>query len=310
MIYDVIIIGAGPAGMSAGIYCCRKKLTTLILSPNVGGQMAKSWNIESYLGYHLISGVELAEKFRQHLSSFQCAELKLGEEVKTMSKAKNSFEIETRHGKNYQAKAIIIASGKSPRLLDVPGEQEFLGRGVTYCATCDAPLFKDKVVAVIGGGNSALDAAHQLNKIAKKVYLMVLSENFEQNIDQILLGNIKSSEKIEIIFNAQVTKIIGSNVVNSLEYQDAKTNKTEPMAISGVFIEIGSIPTTDFCKDLVDLNERGEIKVDQHNMSTMPGIFAGGDVTDVIEKQTIIAAGEGAKAAIAAANYLSRQKSG
>jgi alkyl hydroperoxide reductase subunit F len=308
MIYDTIIIGAGPAGMSAGIYTCRKKLATLILSKDIGGQTAKSWDVENYLGYQLISGADLAQKFNDHLKSFNCVESKIGQTVAKITKAKNIFVVNLQSGQVYQTKTIIIASGKKPRELNVAGEQEYKNKGVTYCATCDAPIFKDKAVAVVGGGDAALDATYQLTKIAKEIYLLVRDVKFKANLDKVLLGNVINSAKVKVIFNAITTKISGSKFVESLAYQDSKDKGIKELAVSGVFVEIGSLPVVDFCRGIVKLNNKDEIIIDEHNMTSVAGIFAAGDVTNVIEKQTIIAAGEGAKAAIGVANFLSRIK--
>lgn len=308
MLYDVIIIGAGPAGMSAGIYCCRKKLSTLVLSKDIGGQTAKSWDVENYLGYNLISGLELSQKFKEHFNQFNCAKLKVGIEILSLKKSGKFFDVKVNNDASFGGKTVIIASGKSSRELDVLGEKEFRNKGVTYCAICDAPIFKDKAVAVIGGGDSALDASYQLTKIAKKIYLLVWDKKFKINLDKVLLENTLNSPKVQVIFNASVTKIIGDKFVAGLIYQDLISKKNNQLPVEGVFIEIGSIPSVDFCKGLVKLNKQGEIIIDRHNMTSVKGIFAAGDVTDVLEKQTIIAAGEGAKAAIGAANYLSRQK--
>src|SRR3989338_5378101 len=308
MVYDVIIIGAGPAGMSAGVYACREKLSTLILSPDIGGQTAQSWEVENYMGYSLITGAELSAKFKEHLDKFDCAVFKVGAEVVNLKKSNGKFEIKTRKGESYQGKTVIITSGKVPRQLGVPGEKEFSGKGVTYCATCDAPLFKNKTVAVVGGGDSALDATYQLTKIASRIYLLVRGSKFKNDLDKILMENVTASDKVKVIFNASTTKIYGSQFVEGLEYQNLKTKEKDRLVVKGIFVEIGSVPSTEFIRGLVALNQWNEIKIDKHNMTSVPGIFAAGDVTEVVEKQTIIAAGEGAKAAIAVANYLSRQK--
>lgn len=306
--YDVIIIGAGPAGLSAGVYTARRKLKSLILSKDLGGQTAASWEVENYLGYHLISGQDLAEKFKEHLKDFDI-ELNTGVEVEKLEIVKpKGFVVKTKAGKDYQAKALIIASGKKPRELSVPGEKELKGRGLTYCATCDAPLFKDKIVAVIGGGNSALEAALQLEKIASKIFLLDINPEFGTNTETVLVDKVKTYNKIEIIHNAQTKEILGEKFVQGLIYEDKKAGKTKKLEVQGVFVEIGSVPATDFCKDVVELNQWQEIKIDEHNMTSVEGIFAAGDVTEVAEKQTVIAAGEGAKAGIAAANYLARLK--
>lgn len=308
MVYETIIIGAGPAGMSAGVYVCRKKLAALVLSGDIGGQMAKSWGIENFLGYSLIGGADLAKKFQDHLTSFKCLELKTGVKVSKIKKVKKDFLVITDQGQEYFTKTIIIASGKVPKLLDVPGEKDFLGRGLTYCATCDAPLFSGKDVVVVGDGNSALGATFQLNKIAKQVYLLIRGSKFKNDLDKILLEKVTGAKNLKVIFNTTVTKISGSNVISSIDYQDIKSKKISSLSVQGVFVEIGSIPATDFCQKLLKINRAGEIIIDKSNMSSVPGIFAAGDATDVFEKQTIIAAGEGAKAAIAVSRYLSNHK--
>ncbi len=313
MVYDVIIIGAGPAGMSAGIYICRKKLSALILSKDIGGQAAKSWDIENYLGFSMITGGELAAKFKEHLDNFKCVSFRSGVSVKEIKKLKNQkikngFEVTSGPGESYIGRTIIIASGKIPRELGVPGEKEYKNKGLTYCATCDAPIFAGKDTAVVGDGNAALDAAWQLTKIAKSVYLLVWGAKFRSDLDEVLLDKVLSSTVVKVIYNVQTTKISGNKFVRGLSFQDKKTKENKDLAVEGIFVEIGSIPATDFCQRLVKLNKRGEIIVDKANMTSVPGIFAAGDVTDVVEKQVIIAAGEGAKAAIAASNYLSRLK--
>ena len=305
MLYDVIIIGAGPAGLSAGIYICRKKLSALVLSKDIGGQTAKSWEVENYLGYSLISGADLAQKFKEHLDSFKCVSLKTGAEVASIKKSNGLFEVITKKREKYLGKTVIIASGKNPKMLNVPGEEEFRGRGLTYCATCDGPLFSGKDVAVVGQGNSAMGATYQLAKIARLVYLLIKGPKLRSDLDKILAENALAADNVKVIYNALTTKVKGDKAVSGLEYQDQKTKEIKKLSIQGIFVEIGSVPSAEFCRGLVKMNKLGEIIVDKANMTSVPGIFAAGDVSDVIEKQTIIAAGEGAKAAIAAAKYLS-----
>ncbi|MFA6322356.1 MAG: FAD-dependent oxidoreductase [Candidatus Buchananbacteria bacterium] len=305
MVYDTIIIGAGPAGMSAGVYVCRKKIAALVLSKDIGGQMAKSWGIENYLGYNIISGADLAKKFKDHLDSFKCLTSLSGVEIEKISRIKKEFLVKLKDGSSYIAKTIIIASGKAPRKLGAKGEEEFLGRGLTYCATCDAPLFANKIVAVVGDGNSALGATYQLNKIASQVYLLVTGSKFKKDLDKILMEKTLSAGNLKVIFDASVVEINGSQIISGLDYKDNKSGKIIQLPVQGVFVEIGSVPAIDFCKKLVKTNKLGEIIIDRSNMTSVKGIFAAGDVTDVYEKQTIIAAGEGAKAAIGVARYLS-----
>ncbi len=319
--FDLIIIGGGPAGMTAAIYAARKKMNTLVLTKDIGGQTLWSGEVDNYLGYQLVSGAELAQKFREHIkrlddeNALYDLEVREGVEIKNvkcqMSNVKNKrvefFEVETTAGEKYQARVLIIASGKIPRKLNVPGENEFLGRGVTYCATCDAPLFRGKDVAVIGGGNSALDAVLQLIKIpANKIFLINI--NPKLGGDAVMREQVEArSDKVEI-FNAHETvAILGEKFVKGLEIKDISTGKIRRLSVQGVFIEIGSIPSINFIKDLVKLNKWSEIIIDpKDNSTSCPGIFAAGDVTDVREKQIIIAAGEGAKAALGAYDYFIR----
>jgi len=300
--YDLIIIGAGPAGLTAAIYAARKKLSTLVLSKDVGGQAALSWEVENYLGYNLISGAELVMKFREHVEKFG-VEFREGAEVNSLVKTDDSFEV-SAGDERFQANAVIIASGKNPMRLNVPGEKEFAGRGVAYCATCDAPLFQDKDVAVVGGGNAALDAAFQLTKIANRIYLV--NVNKELGGDEVTRGKVKKSDKVEILNNTETVGIKGEKFVSAMVVKES--DKSREIPVQGIFVEIGSVPAVEFLQGLVELNESNEIKVSNSNETSVPGIFAAGDCTDVPEKQIIIAGGEGAKAALSAYGYLVRRK--
>ncbi|MFQ5717372.1 MAG: NAD(P)/FAD-dependent oxidoreductase [Nitrospinales bacterium] len=302
--HDVIIIGTGPAGMTAAVYCARKKLETLIIGQQLGGQAALSGAMENYLGFHLITGAQLIEKFHEHLEDFKEVTHRHGVEVTDIKKHKSGFRVTTKDGQHHFGKTVIVASGKIPRKLNVPGEDKYKNLGVTYCATCDAPLFPKKDVAVIGGGNSALDATLQLIKIAKKIYLINITEALGG--DAVMREKVEKSKKVEILNNTKTLEILGDKFVTGIKVETEGQEKTLP--VSGVFIEIGSIPSVGFIKDLVELNERNEIVIDRRNMTSVPGIFAAGDVTDVLEKQVIVAAGEGAKAAIHASEYLEKQK--
>jgi len=297
--YDVIIVGAGPAGLSAGVYCARKMLDTLVISGNVGGQAAWSWEVENYLGYQLITGVELVERFRDHLDNFS-VELLEGKNVAALRREGEILLARTESGEEYRAHAAIAASGKLPRKLGVPGEDEYRGRGVAYCSTCDAPLFRGRRVAVVGGGNSALDAALQLAQIAEKVYVITNEEALGG--DEIRRRQVLDSPLVEVLTSSRVTAIRGETFVKgiSLTRRGGETS----LEVEGVFIEIGSVPSTAYLPREVRLNERGEIVIDSNNRTSLPGLFAAGDVTDVMEKQIIIAAGEGAKAALSAYSWL------
>jgi alkyl hydroperoxide reductase subunit F len=295
-LYDLIIIGAGPAGMTAAVYAARKRLNFMVIANDVGGQPLWNSAVENYLGYSYISGVELVKKFEEHIKKYK-TDIKM-EKVTSIEKTGKAIRVKTEKS-SYESKTVIIASGKKPRQLNVPGEKEFFGKGVTYCATCDAPLFTGNDVAVIGGGNSALDACIQLTKIANKIYLI--------DIEKKLRADIVLVEKIEnavIVFNStKVLEITGNKFVSGVIIE--KENKHETLAAQGVFIEIGMVPNSDFA-DIVKKNEMNEILISKKNETSVPGIFAAGDVTDVPGKQIIVAAGEGAKAALAAAEYISR----
>ena len=300
--YDLIIIGGGPAGITAGIYAARQKLNTLLITKSFGGQMLKkSGMIENYPGFEEISASELIQKFERQLRK-QKVDIKINEAMK-VKKIGGHFLVITKSKNRFESGAVIVASGADPRLLEVPGEKEFLGRGVSYCVTCDGPLFEGKTVAVIGGGNSAFEAAIFLVKLARKIYILEYGENVRADAEN--QERVKKTGKVEIITNAQVMKIQGKQFVNSLIYEDRKTGKEKKLLVEGVFIEIGSQPATSFVKDLVDFNERDEIVVEFETSQTKtPGLFAAGDCNVGKFKQIITACGEGAKASLAVYDYL------
>ena len=301
---DLIIIGGGPAAMSAGIYAARKKLKTLLICKELGGQMNEAGQVENYLGFESILGMELAQKFVSHLRKFDL-EIKEKQKVKEIKKSADSgFEILTGHNDKEQARALIITSGKGQKKLGVPGEEKFIGKGISFCAVCDAPLFKNKEVAVVGGGNAAVQSALEMAQYASKVYLLSLYPKLVA--DKIYQGKIEAASNIEILFNVQVKEIQGDKFVTGLIYQDKISQEKKKLSVEGIHIEIGSVPSSNFIKGVVKLNKQGEIKIDSLNRTSQPGIFAAGDVTDVSHKQIVIAAGEGAKAALNAYGYLSK----
>jgi len=306
MMYDLIIIGAGPAGMTAGIYAARQKLKFLILSMDIGGQVNWSSEVDNYPGVPDQTGMELVSKFNQHLKDYNI-KIKAGEEVLEMKKDKKTKIINIKTKKNiYESKAVIIASGKKPRKLGVPGEEEYLGKGVNYCATCDAPFFGGKTVAVIGGGNSGLESALFLSKYAKKVYILDLMPKLGG--ETYLKDKVMQNKKITPVLGVKIKEILGDKFVNSLVYE--VNGKDKKLALEGVFIEVGLISKADFTD--VQKNKWGEIMLfrstitHEENMTDTPGIFAAGDVTDIPSKQIVVAAGEGAKAALAAINYINK----
>jgi len=308
--YDLIIIGGGPAGITAGIYGARQNLKTLLITKEFGGQIArKTVPVENYPGFSEISGADLLQRFKVHLEKFKIDTKK--EIVVRVRKTNENFKILTENKKEYQSKAVIVASGVDPRPLKVPGEREFIGKGVSYCTTCDGPLFKRKSVAVIGGGNAGFEVALFLAGFAKKIYILEYGsavKAFEANQEK-----AKKTGKIEVITNALLKEIRGDKFVNSVVYQDLKLKEKKSIDVEGVFVEIGSRPATSFVKDLVKfdhlINKLDEIEINLRTCeTTMPGLFAAGDASDVEYKQVVIAAGEGAKAALSAYRYLKKLK--
>ena len=300
--YDLMIIGSGPAGMTAAVYAARKRLSTLLLSKDLGGQVNWTLGIENYMGYQFIEGPELIQKFEEQVKQFPL-DVKTGEGVSSLSRTSGGFEARTEKGETYQAKAAIIATGKRPRQLNVPGEEKLKGRGVTYCAICDGPLFADMKVAVIGGGNSALEAADDMVKIADHIYLVSVTP---LTGDQVLIDKVKGADNVTIFLEHEVVEISGDKFVGGIKIRDLKTRQERELEASGVFVEIGLLPNSELAKDVVTLNRPGEIEVNCANETGVAGLFAAGDVTNVPEKQIVVAAGEGAKAALQAHRYLQR----
>ena len=304
--HELIIIGAGPAGMTAAVYAARKKLDTLLISYDVGGQVLWTTAIENYMGYQFIEGPELIQKFEQQVRQFPSdVKIKSGQRVEALSRIDGGFEAKTDKGESYQARAAIFATGKRPRQLNVPGEKELLGRGVTYCAICDGPIFAGENVAVIGGGNSALEAAEDMIRIAKHVYLISLTP---LTGDQILIDKVSAASNLTIFLEHEVLEIKGKSRVEEIRIRDLKSKQQRELDVGGVFVEIGLIPNSEAIKAITALNRFGEVEVNCASETDEPGLFAAGDVTNVPEKQIVVAAGEGAKAALQAHRYLQRLK--
>jgi len=302
--FDLIIVGGGPAGITAGIYAARKKIKTLLISKDFVGQAGKTSLIENWPGVKSISGIKLLENLKKHLEKFKI-DIKEGEEIVEIRKNKDFFEVITSQNNKYSSQAVIITSGTNPRHLNVPGEKEFIGRGISFCGTCDAPFFKDKTVAVVGGGNAGFETALDLTKYAKKVYIL---ESFaEIRADEVLLEQVKKNKKIEIIFPVQIKEIKGEKFISSLVYQENESKKLKELNLEGVFIQIGQVPAGRLARNLVDFNEKNEIEINpQTNETKTPGLFAAGDVTSNPFKQIIIAAGEGAKALLSCHRWLKK----
>jgi len=296
--YDVVIIGGGPAGLGAGLYTARRNLKTIVLSETLGGQMALAHIVENYLGIESITGIELAEKMRKQVEKFGC-EFKLakvaGLELKDEIKKVKTTE------KEYSAKVVIIATGSHYRRLEVEGEEKFIGKGVSYCSTCDMPLFKDKKVAVIGGSDSAVNAAIYASEIASEAYLIHRRDKLRA--EEITQEKLKKSP-VKIIWDSVVEKIEGDKFVNKIIIKNLKTNETQELELNGVFIEIGEIPTTEIVKSAgVEVNEKNFVVVNDKFETNIPGVYAVGDVIGSFA-QIIVAAAEGAEAATNAYLYL------
>lgn len=288
--------------MTAAVYAARKKLNVVLISYDIGGQVLWTAGIENYMGYQFIEGSELMQKFEEQVKQFPL-DIKTGGRVSNLSRIDGGFEVRTDKGESYQAKAAIIATGKRPRQLNVSGEQKLRGRGVTYCAICDGPLFAGENVAVIGGGNSALEAADDMVKIAEHIYLVSLTP---LTGDQILIDKVKNANNLTMFLEHEVLEIKGESRVEGIRIRDLKSKQERELDVSGIFIEIGLIPNSEPFKGIVRLNRLGEIEVNCANETGVLGLFAAGDVTNVPEKQIVVAAGEGAKAALQAHHYLQR----
>lgn len=298
--YDLVIIGAGPAGCAAGVYAARKKIKTALITESFGGQSITSMDIQNWIGETTISGFDLAKKMEQHLKNYPEIEVYEGDsaiEIKRNLETPTTYTITTRSKKVLQTKYIMLATGSRRRKLEIPGEKEFDGRGVVYCATCDAPLFKDKDVVVVGGGNAALEAAVDLFHYAKKIYIAVRSTTLRG--DEVTQEKVKHHPKVEILYNVQLQEIKGTKSVESVVIKNNQTNTVSTLAVQGVFIEIGAVPNSEIAKGLVEINGAGEIMVDHKTQaSSDPMIFAAGDVSDVLYKQNNISAGDAIKAVL------------
>lgn len=303
--YDITIIGAGPAGMTASVYCMRKGVKTALISKNTGGQVLETAAIENYMGYKFINGLELAAKFKEQVEQFGIdynENTSVSKIVEKNDNKTNYFEIHTEDKSIFKSKSIIITTGKSNRKLNVPGEDKFIGKGVAFCATCDAPFYKNKKVAVAGGGNSGVEAALDLAVVAEEVTLIQSMDKL--TADQVLIDKMNNYSNLKVLTNANILSINGDKKVESIELEI--NNKKSKLECDGIFIEIGLKPNTDFIKDLLKLNSQNEIIVDCACRTSIPGIFAAGDVTNVPFKQIIIASGEGSKAALSACDHIHR----
>ncbi len=299
-LYDAIILGAGPAGLSAAIYTARKLMKTLVISQNIGGQVAYYYDLDNYLGFSQVNAPDLVNKFEDHVRKYG-VETDIGDEVTAVDLVGPFKRVTMGGGKQYLGKTLVIAMGSRHRPLNVPGEHELIGRGVSYCSTCDAPLYRNCDVAVVGGGNSGLQAAIDLMQIANRIYLVSMAP---LSGDQILQDRVRQSAKVEIITEYSPLRILGDKVVDAIEIVPIRTGEPRQLKVDGVFVEIGLMPNSSLFVDTLTTNRKGEILVDTECRTGVTGVFACGDITSVPYKQVVVAAGEGAKAALSAYQYL------
>lgn len=302
--YDVIIIGGGPAGLTAGIYCSRAKLKTLLIEGSaIGGRMAEAWEIENYPGFiEPINGYDLTQKMFEQASKFGVIHAQ--ESVTDINVNGLNINIQTTIG-TYQAPAIIIAGGSERRKLGVLGEKELTGRGVSFCATCDGPFFRDKIVAVAGGGNGALNEATHISHFASKVYIIHRRDTLRATA--VLQEKARSDPKIEFIWNTDIFAIEGDDMVERLKLKNLKTGAMSDLPVSGVFIAIGLVPNTEYLNNVVEMDSYGAVLTNDKMETNVPGIFAAGDVRANSVRQVVTAAGDGATAAIYAQKYISER---
>jgi len=302
IVYDLLVIGGGPAAMTAAVYAARKMLKLAVLTDEFGGQVADTSEIENYIGFQMVTGQELTKKFVEHMKSFDvpCAQ---GEKVAKVTNEGELFAVAREGGEVFRARSVVFAAGKRYRRLGVPGEEKFTGRGVSYCAICDAPFFRNKRAVVAGGGNSAFTAAADLLKLASEVTMVNVTPGWQA--DPIMFDPVSAHESVTLLDNHEITRIEGDRKVAKVHVRDLGSGGEKEIAADGVFVEIGGLPNSEPVRDLAGLTDSGEIIVDCHCRTNVEGLFGAGDVTTVPYKQIVISAGEGAKAALSAYDYLS-----
>lgn len=295
--YDLVVIGGGPGGVAAGVYAARKKMKTALITDTFGGQSLVSADVQNWIGTKSVSGYDLGKMLEEHLRAQEDVDILDGDLVTEVRDENGVFKIKTKEGKNLEAKYLLLASGSRRRRLGIPGEDKFDGKGVAFCSICDAPVFRGKEVAVVGGGNAGLEAVIDLIPYATKVTLMERSE--APKGDPVTQEKIKADPKVEILTQVQALEILGDATVSGVKYKDSKTGEEKVLPVGGVFVEIGAVPNSEFVKGLAELNKAGEVTVDHKTQQTShPRIWAIGDVSDVLYKQNNISAGDAVKAVL------------
>ena len=300
--FDLIIIGGSAVATAAGIYASRRQVNFCILTDSWGGEVSNSGEIGNYPGFNETDGVKLSQAFKEQLK-FNDVDLKEGVKVEKIEKRENIFYLTTNNGE-YTARVVLVGTGVHPRELNAENEKDFRNRGVSYCSTCDGPLFRNKTVAIIGGGNSALESAIMLSNIAEKIYLLTIHEELKG--ENIYIEKIKKDPKVSISFQVDTKKFIGDNILSGIEYKDNNSKTIKKLAVQGAFIHIGVIPNSDLAPSEVEKNNFGEIITNKFGETSLEGLYAAGDVTDTPFKQIAIATGQATTAVLKAIQYLDK----
>lgn len=302
--YDIAVIGAGPAAVSAAIYGARKGLKVAMIGDLVGGQLINTNDIENIIGTPLTNGFDFSQSLEKHLNEYEIAFYK-GHKVKKVIKESKDNVLILDDELEVKSKTVIVATGAIWKKLGIEGEDKYAGKGVHYCATCDGPFYRNKDVVIIGGGNSGVEAAIDLSNIAKTIILVEYSSAI--NADEVLKNKLSSLENVKILTSSAAQSVTGNLFAEGLKILNRDSNVVEEIKTDGIFVEIGTVANTSFVSDILDINTNSEIKIDSVNKTSVEGIFAAGDCTDVRYKQVIIAMGEGAKAALSAYEYLIKE---
>lgn len=297
---DFLVLGGGPAGLNAALYAKRKGLSTMLVAQDLGGQLRNTTTVDNYLGFESVSAEELIHRFVAHAEA-QGVSLVSGVRILSFQKEADIFIVKTEDGREFRGRTVLAALGGSPRKLGITGEEKFQGKGVSYCATCDAPFFRDKTVVIAGGGNSAVEAAMDLAKWAKQVTIVHRSRF---RADQVVLDRMNSIPGLKVKLETQILEVLGDGTMEGLLLRNLKTGETETFPAQGLFVEIGTLPNSSLFSGLADRNAIGELLVDENQKTSLEGLYAAGDITSQPHRQIIISAAEGAKAAMAASQYL------